>query len=85
VRYGEEGGRATTRDVVLRRMIQVDRGSAGLPLAVQVVARPWREHVAIAAMRVIEAAARASVEDYPWTPTAVARPGEGEGWDPIER
>jgi fatty acid amide hydrolase len=29
---------------------------AGLPLAVQVAARPWHEHVALAAMRTIESA-----------------------------
>lgn len=30
------------------------QGSAGLPVGVQVVARPWREHVALAAMQAIE-------------------------------
>lgn len=29
-------------------------GSAGLPVGVQVAARPWREHVALAAMQAIE-------------------------------
>ena len=27
-----------------------ERASAGLPVAVQVIARPWRDHVALAAM-----------------------------------
>jgi fatty acid amide hydrolase len=33
-------------------------------VGVQVVARPWREHVALAAMRTIEAAA-STHDDYP--------------------
>jgi Asp-tRNA(Asn)/Glu-tRNA(Gln) amidotransferase A subunit family amidase len=40
-----------------------ERGSAGLPIAVQVIARPWRDHVALAAMAAIEPAARKS-PDY---------------------
>lgn len=39
-------------------------GSAGLPIGVQLVARPWREHVALAAMRAIEAVASVR-DDYP--------------------
>ena len=42
-------------------------GSAGMPFAVQVVARPWREHVALAAMQFLEAAARKR-SDYPAKP-----------------
>jgi fatty acid amide hydrolase len=33
-----------------------ERGSAGLPIGVQVAARPWREDVALAVMGAIEAA-----------------------------
>ena len=44
-----------------------ERGSAGLPIAVQVIARPWRDHVALAAMIAIEAAARKQ-PDYPGWP-----------------
>jgi Asp-tRNA(Asn)/Glu-tRNA(Gln) amidotransferase A subunit family amidase len=44
-----------------------ERGSTGLPIAVQVIARPWREHVALAAMAQIEAAARKQ-PDYPTRP-----------------
>ena len=72
VRADEESGRPATRDLVLRRMADVDRGSAGLPVGVQVVARPWREHVALAAMRAIQAAARLE-RDYPWTPVGAVR------------
>ncbi len=43
---------------------KVEVGSAGLPVGVQVVARPWREHVALAAMQAIEEAVRTR-DDYP--------------------
>ena len=39
-----------------RAAAATEAGSVGLPLAVQVAARPWREHEALAAMRTIEAA-----------------------------
>ena len=67
VRKDEEGGRAQSRDVVARRAAEVERGSAGLPVGVQVIARPWREDVALAAMRAIETAA-AGGADYPGIP-----------------
>ncbi len=57
VRAGEESSRPASRDVVERTAARVDRGSAGLPIGVQVIARPWREDVALAAMRAIEAGA----------------------------
>lgn len=46
----------------VRRFREVVSGSAGLPMGVQVVARPWRDHEALAAMAVIEAASRATGE-----------------------
>lgn len=46
---------------------ETENGSAGLPIAVQVIARPWRDHVALAAMATIEAAARTQ-PDYPARP-----------------
>jgi hypothetical protein len=49
--------------VTAARLID-ERGSAGLPVGVQVVARPWQEHVTFAAMRAIEASLRAN-PDYP--------------------
>jgi fatty acid amide hydrolase len=39
--------------------LQVEQGSAGLPVGVQVVARPWMEHIALAAMAAVEGAVRA--------------------------
>jgi fatty acid amide hydrolase len=60
----EEVGRAPSRDIVELAALKVERGSAGLPVGVQVVARPWREHVALAAMQAIEEIASAR-QDYP--------------------
>ena len=67
VRPGEEIGRAPSRDVVEQTAYKVEQGSAGLPIGVQVVARPWREHVALAAMLAIESTARER-DDFPHTP-----------------
>jgi fatty acid amide hydrolase len=67
VRAGEESERQPSRDVFDRVASETERGSAGLPIAVQVMARPWRDHVALAAMATIEAAARTQ-PDYPARP-----------------
>jgi fatty acid amide hydrolase len=64
VRSGEEVGRKASRDVVEQAARKVELGSAGLPVGVQVVARPWREHVALAAMRAIEEVVHTH-DDYP--------------------
>ena len=68
VRQGEESDRKQVRDVVQRAAAKVESGSVGLPVGVQVVALPWQEHVALAAMKVIEASANAR-NDFkpPWT------------------
>ena len=50
----EEVGRTPSRDRVEQAAWKVEQGSAGLPVGVQVVARPWREHHALAVMRAIE-------------------------------
>jgi fatty acid amide hydrolase len=60
VRPGEEQPRKPGRDAAQRAASRAETGSAGLPLTAQVVARPWREHVALAAMRAIEEAVTAS-------------------------
>jgi fatty acid amide hydrolase len=67
VRPGEESDRPQSRDIVDRVARDSERGSAGLPIAVQVIARPWRDHVALAAMAKIEAEARKQ-PDYPARP-----------------
>jgi fatty acid amide hydrolase len=67
VRASEESDRPPSRDLMERVARETERGSAGLPIAVQVIARPWRDHVAFAAMAQIEAAAR-NHADYPTRP-----------------
>jgi fatty acid amide hydrolase len=67
VRAGEESDRPASRDPIDKTARETERGSAGLPIAVQVIARPWREHAALAAMAKIEAAARQQ-PDYPARP-----------------
>ena len=67
VRPGEESDRPVSRDIVEQAARKVELGSAGLPVGVQVVARPWREHVALAAMQAIERAARTRA-DFPAAP-----------------
>jgi fatty acid amide hydrolase len=67
VRAGEESDRPASRDMMDRVARGTEAGSAGLPIAVQVIARPWRDHVALAVMAAIEAAARTE-PDYPARP-----------------
>jgi fatty acid amide hydrolase len=67
VRPGEESDRPISRDLIDRVARESERGSAGLPIAVRVIARPLRDRVALAAMAAIEAAARKS-PDYPERP-----------------
>ena len=55
VRAGEESDRAPGADVVERLARRSERGSAGLPVGVQVVAPWWREDLVLAAMGAIEA------------------------------
>lgn len=64
VRKEEEVGRGPSRDRVKKAALMVEQGSAGLPVGVQVVARPWREHQALAVMRAIEQAANGR-PDFP--------------------
>jgi fatty acid amide hydrolase len=54
VRPDEAVGRSPSRDRVEQAAFKVEQGSAGLPIGVQVAARPWREHVALAAMAALE-------------------------------
>ncbi len=56
VREGEESDRGQPRDLAERAAAKTEAGSAGLPLAVQVMARPWAEHQVLAAMHRLEAA-----------------------------
>ena len=45
VRADEESDRPKTSDIVERTARTVEKGSAGMPVGVQVVARHWREDV----------------------------------------
>ncbi|MFN8474778.1 MAG: amidase family protein [Anaerolineae bacterium] len=70
VREAEQIGRPVSKDKVEQAARVVEENSAGLPVGVQVVARPWREHVALAVMHAIEQMA-ASRPDFPHTPLAL--------------
>ena len=67
VRPEEEEGRPASRDPMDEAARRVDAGSAGLPVGVQVAARPWREDVALAVMAALEEAFRTR-PDYPVEP-----------------
>lgn len=58
---------ARTGDRVERKRDEIDRGSVGLPVGVQVVARPYGEATALAVMEAVEAAVRGD-DGYPVTP-----------------
>lgn len=55
VRPEEQTGRAHSRDPVVRAAIECDRGSAGLPVGVQVIALAGGEATVLEVMRLIEA------------------------------
>jgi len=55
---GEESDRPASRDNVERAALETERGSAGLPVGVQVAARAWREDLVLTAMSAIEHAVR---------------------------
>jgi Asp-tRNA(Asn)/Glu-tRNA(Gln) amidotransferase A subunit family amidase len=67
VQPDEQSDRPELRDRVVRTARRVEQGSSGLPVGVQVLARPWREDVTLAVMTVLEEAATAS---QPTPPTA---------------
>ncbi len=54
VRPEEQTGRARSRDPVVRAAIECDRGSAGLPVGVQVIALAGGESTVLEVMRLIE-------------------------------
>jgi fatty acid amide hydrolase len=67
---GDEGDRSRGFDLVERAARQVEQASAGLPVGVQIVARPWREDIAIRVMSVLEGYFRAQ-PGYPDLPPTV--------------
>jgi fatty acid amide hydrolase len=67
VQMDEESRRRRSRDGMERAARRAEQGSAGLPIGVQVIARPWRESAALAAMKVIQDGVRTR-PDFPKTP-----------------
>ncbi|MCS6798302.1 MAG: amidase [Myxococcota bacterium] len=63
----DETRRGVCVDRLDRRAAAIEDGSEGLPIGVQVVGKPWREHVVLAVMMAIEARARRAI-GFPWTP-----------------
>jgi len=63
----DETHRSDARDRLEKRAAAVDEQSSGLPLGVQVVARPWREDLVLAVMQAIEEEVRSSAL-FPMTP-----------------
>jgi fatty acid amide hydrolase len=74
VAAGEEQATPRGRDVMERVAKTSENLSAGLPVAVQVAARPFRDHVALAAMAAIERSVR-DRPDFPATPVPLDRIG----------
>jgi len=67
VRAGEESDRIVDKDLADITAQKVEEGSAGLPVGVQVVARHWREDIALAVMATLEKQFRQQ-PDYPTQP-----------------
>lgn len=67
VRAGEESDRQPSKDDIEQAALRVETGSAGLPVGVQVAARPWREDVVLAVMSALESHFEAQA-DYPLRP-----------------
>jgi fatty acid amide hydrolase len=63
----EEVGKYQARDRVEKKVRSIDEHSVGLPVGVQVVARPHREEALLAVMQAIEAGVRGE-PDHPRTP-----------------
>lgn len=63
----DETERREKVDRLDKKAALIQRGSAGLPIGVQVVGRPWREEVVLAAMKTIESEAQHRAE-FPRVP-----------------
>jgi hypothetical protein len=93
VRQNEESERPETKDIVQKVATRCEEGSAGLPIGVQIAARPWREDQVLAAMRIVQEAARAEPDSslaatqliplpVPRGPVVLRRAGD-RGRDPL--
>ena len=67
VREGEDTPRKAGKDMADVTAAQVEAGSLGLPLGVQVVARHWHDHIVLAVMASLEQHFR-ELPDYPRLP-----------------
>ena len=67
VRAGEGSQRPVNRDPHDVAARETERAAEGMPIGVQLAARPWRDHVALAAMAALEKEARGR-DGYPATP-----------------
>jgi fatty acid amide hydrolase len=67
VQPGEECDRKVTKDMADITAYQVEQGSTGLPIGLQVVARHWREDIVLAVMAALEDHFQ-SAPDYPTRP-----------------
>ena len=67
VQEGEDVARETTENLADITAAQVETGSVGLPLGIQVVARHWHDHVVLAVMAALEQHFRAQ-PGYPRLP-----------------
>ncbi|HMV68247.1 MAG TPA: amidase family protein, partial [Myxococcota bacterium] len=63
----DEQGRGDVGDRLDRKAARFEAGSAGLPVAAQVIGLPWQERVVLEVMRVIEAGVR-DRDGFPRTP-----------------
>ena len=70
VRSGEDGRRPVSKDLVEQTARNVDMGSTGLPVGVQVAARSGRDEQVLAVMAALESHFRGQ-PDYPVTPVGL--------------
>ncbi len=78
VGVGEESDRAESTDKMDMAARATEAGSAGMPIAVQVAARPWQDHVVLAAMSEIERLAKKQ-QSYPDLTGLWARTSQPQG------
>lgn len=81
VKPGEESDRPDSRDPADRLARRVEQGSAGLPVAVQVIGRPWREDLVLTTMAAIQRGAR----DAGTAPALPVKPAQQPAGEPNHR
>ncbi|MEM9694307.1 MAG: amidase family protein, partial [Myxococcota bacterium] len=71
VRAGEVGRYPLQRERIEKKVNEVDKRSVGLPVGVQVIAKPYEEHKVLAVMQHIETSCRDD-DGFPRTPVTPA-------------